>query len=239
MTYQQYQPPMDDPDYPAAQGPFTVWSQVFTKPGEQTFVKITEHPDAKAKAAYIWIFIVGTLSGLINTLIQFIITAASGQVAPQFGNLPGYGVGWLIGVLCAAPLTGLFAVIGFAISTSIVHATARFFGGQGTFDKLAYAFGAIAVPVSLVSALMVPLNVLPFAVYCTVPVALALSIYSLFLEVAAIKAVHRFGWGEAAAALFLPLILLGLLCGVLFLLVMRAAGPSINEILRQIQQGLP
>jgi hypothetical protein len=57
----------------------------------------------------------------------------------------------------------------------------------------------------------------------------------LYLEVAAVKAVHHFGWGEAAAALFLPAILIGLLCGFLFLALMKMAGPSINDIFRQLQ----
>jgi hypothetical protein len=61
-------------------------------------------------------------------------------------------------------------------------------------------------------------------------------LYSLYLQVAAVKAVHRCGWGEAAAAYFLPGLLLVLLCGVGLLLVMRAIGPELNEIFRQIQQ---
>jgi hypothetical protein len=117
-----------------------------------------------------------------------------------------------------------------------VQATARFFGGQGSYDKLAYAFGAITAPLSLISALMVPFNAIPFVVFCTVPVLLALTLYALFLQVAAIKAVHGCGWGEAAAALFLPGILITLLCGFMFLVLMRLAGPSINEIFQQLQQ---
>jgi hypothetical protein len=229
-----------DPDFPAPQGAFPVWTKVFTKPNERTFVEITSHPEAKARAAYIWVFLVGTLSGLINSLMQFIGTLVGlQQVAPDLGQLPGapaaLGFGGLLAAICGAPIAGLFSVIGFALGVAIVQATARFFGGQGSFDKLAYAFGAIAVPFSLISALMVPLNVIPFVAFCTLPVLLALGLYVLFLEVTAIKAVHQCGWGEAAAALFLPAVLIVMLCGVAFLALMRVAGPSINDMFQQLQ----
>jgi hypothetical protein len=232
---------MADPDFSPPPGAFPVWSKVFTRPGEATFVEITAHRDATAKAAYIWVFIAGTLAGLINSLTQFVV-ALTGlrQAMPEFGQLPGaagvLGTTGLLGAICSAPIAGLLSVIGFAIGVTIVHATARFFGGQGSFDKLAYAFGAITVPFSLISALMVPLNAVPFVAFCTLPALLALGVYVLFLEVSAIKAVHRFGWGEAAAALLLPAILIALLCGLFFLMALRMAGPAIYDILQQLEQ---
>jgi hypothetical protein len=53
---------------------------------------------------------------------------------------------------CAVRQLQVSSVIAFAIGVAIVHATARFFGGQGSFDKLAYAFGAVAAPMSLITA---------------------------------------------------------------------------------------
>jgi len=241
MKYQSNPPMMADPDFPAPQGALPVWIKVFTQPGERTFLEITDHPEAKARSAYIWVFLAGTLSALISSLVQFIGTLIGlQQVAPDFGQIQGMpqvvGTAGLLGAICGAPLAGLFSVIGFAIGAAIIHATARFFGGQGSFDRLAYAFGAIAAPISLISGLATLLNIIPLAALCTLPVILILGLYGLFLEVAAIKAVHRCGWGEATAALLLPAVLIGLLCGFAFLLLMKAAGPSINEILQQLQQ---
>jgi len=241
MTYLSNQPMMADPDFPAPQGALPVWIKVFTKPGERTFLEITDHPEAKARSAYIWVFLAGTLSALISSLVQFIGTLIGlQQLAPDIGQVQGLpqvmGTAGLLGAVCGAPIAGVFSVIGFAISVAIVHATARFFGGQGSFDKLAYAFGAIAAPFSLISGFATLLNIVPFAALCTIPVILVLGLYALFLEMAAIKAVHRCGWGEAAAALLLPAILIGLICGFSFLLLMKVAGPSINEILQQLQQ---
>jgi hypothetical protein len=232
---------MADPDFAPPQGAFPVWSRVYTKPTERTFVEITEHRDATAKSAYIWVFLAGTLSGLINSVTQFVVGLIGlRQVAPDFGEIPGMsgalGMAGLLGAVCGAPIAGLFSVVGFALGVAIVHATARFFGGQGTFDRLAYAFGAVTVPFTVLSAFMIPLNAVPMAVFCTLPLLVGAGLYVLFLELTAIKAVHRFSWGEAAAALFLPTILLGMLCGLLFLVLMRMAGPSINEFFQQLQR---
>ena len=231
---------MTDPDHPPSQGAFPVWSKVFTKPSVQTFVEITSHPEARARTAYIWVFLVGTLAGLINSLARIIIMLVGlREFLPDLGKLPGgpavLGFGGLLTAICSAPLTGLCSVISFMIGVAIIQATARFFGGQGSFEKLAYAFGAIAVPISLISALMVPLNAVPFAAFCSVPVLLALGLYTIFLELSAIRAVHQCGWGGAAAAFFLPVVLISMVCGIVFLGLIQLAGPSINDIFQQLQ----
>lgn len=232
-----------DFDAPVTQGAFPVWRRVFTKPGEKTFLEIIDHPEARAKSAYIWVFLAGTLTGLISGLVQF-LAALIGlrSAAPELGELAGFsgifGTAGLVGALCNAPLAGLSSLIGFVLVVAILHATARFLGGQGTFDQMAYAFGAVVAPLSLVSGLVLPFNLIPFAALCILPVMLVLGLYGMYLQVAAIKAVHKFGWGGAAATFFLPTILLGLLCGVLFVGLLRVAGPSINEIFQQLQPGL-
>lgn len=241
MSYSSDPTLIEDPDNPAPQGAFPVWRKVFTKPGEATFLEITEHPDATANSAYIWMFIAGTLSGLISSLTQFTVTLLTlRQLAPELVEMSGspgmYGLGGLLIAICSAPITGIVTVIFFALSVAIVHAAARLLGGQGSFDRLAYAFAAIGAPATLISALLVPVNAIPFVAFCSLPLLLALGIYVLYLDVAAIKAVHRFGWGDAAAAFFLPTLLLGVLCGCLVLLLVRMAGPSINEIFQQLQQ---
>jgi hypothetical protein len=235
---------MEDPDRPPPQGAFPVWIKVYTKPGERTFSEIIDHPDATAKNAYIWVFIVGMLSGLINSLTQFVIGMAGlRQTLPGYEQMPDFtrvlGATGLVGAICGAPIAGVFSVIGFAISTAIIHWTARFFGSQeGSFDKLAYALAAAIVPFSLVTALLAPFSAIRYAVFCTLPIILLGSVYLLYLELAAIKAVYRTGWLEAAGAFFLPTILIVFLCACAVMGLIRLAGPSINEIFQQVQQNL-
>jgi hypothetical protein len=231
-------------DVPPTQGAFPVWVRVFTRPGDKTFEQILAHPEANARSAYLWIFLVGTLSGLVSGMVQFIGTLVGlKQLAPELGQVSGlsgiFGTAGLVGALCGAPVAGFFGLIVFIIGVAIIHGSAKFLGGQGTYDQMAYSFGAIIAPLSLISTLLVPFNLIPFAALCTLPILLLLGLYALYLEVAAIKAVHRFGWGGSAAALLMPTILIGMLCGIAFLGLLRLAGPGINEIFRQLQQVQP
>lgn len=244
MEAQSNPPLVDDLDVPPTQGAFPVWIKVFTRPGDQTFAEILRHPEARAKSAYLWIFLVGTLSGLISSLTQFIATLIGlRQLAPELGQVQGlsgmFGAAGLVGALCAAPLAGLFSLLGFMLGVGIIYASVKFLGGQGTFDQMAYAFGAVVAPLSLVSALITPFSLIPFVAFCTVPLLLILGLYALFLEVAAIKAISGFGWGGSTAALIMPTVLIAMLCGILFLGMLRLAGPAFNEIFQQLQQVQP
>ncbi len=235
---------VSEQDVPPTQGAFPVWIKVFTRPGDKTFEEILAHPEANARSAYLWIFLVGTLSGLVSGMVQFIGTLIGlKQIAPELGQVSGFsgvfGVTGLLGALCGAPIAGFFSLLGFIIGVAIIHGSARFLGGQGTYNHMAYSFGAILAPLTLVSTLLIPFNFIPFFGLCLLPVFLLLGLYALFLEVAAIKAVHRFGWGGSAAALLMPTILIGMLCGIGFLGLLRIAGPGINEIFRQLQQVQP
>lgn len=226
------------------QGAFPVWIKVFTKPGSRSFEEILAHPEANAKSAYIWIFLVGTLSGLVSGLVQFLGTLIGlKQLAPELGEVSGFsgifGTAGLVGAICGAPVAGLFSLLGFIIGVAILHGSAKFLGGQGTYNQMAYSFGAIIAPLTLISTLLVPFNMIPFVALCTLPLFLLLGLYALYLEVAAIKAVHRFGWGGSAAALFMPTILIGMLCGIAFLGLLRIAGPGLSEIFQQLQQVQP
>lgn len=75
--------------------------------------------------------------------------------------------------------------------------------------------------------------------FCLLPLLVIFGLYGLYLQLAAIKAVYQFGWGGAAAAFFLPTILLSLLCAVLVVGLLSLAGPSFQEFPREMQQLQP
>lgn len=245
MNNQSNKPPMmADPDRPPPQGAFPVWSKVYTRPGEQTFWEIVNHPDATAKNAYIWIFLVGTLSGLITGLYQVVAGMSFiRNTFPGYEQLPDttgiMSVSTLVGAICGAPISGVFSVIGFAISVALIHWAARFFGSkEGSFDQLAYAMGAVIAPSTLASSLLLPFSAIPFAVFCILPLLIILGLYVIYLQLTAVKAVYRTGWFEAAGVYFLPTILIVFLCACVVLGLFRLAGPAVNEIFQQVQQGL-
>ncbi len=243
--------PVTPPSYQPAglAGWFPVWIKAVTKPSEQTFIDITEHPDANSKTAYIWVFIAGMLSAIIQAFAAA-ITAATGAASPlqQIPGLEQYipqttgdggGVGAaLIGGLCASPFAGLLSVVFFAIGVAIIQWIAKLFGGTGTYDKLLYAFAAISVPFTLVSSVFALLGLIPFVGYCTGVISLVLGIYALVLQVMAVKGVNRFGLGQAVGSVFIPGCVVFIICACVVVGGLMLLGPTIGDVFSGINQGL-
>lgn len=237
------------PSQPAGPaGWFPVWMKAVTKPSEQTFVDITEHPDANAKTAYIWVFIAGTISGIIQAFVAA-ITAATGAASPlqQIPGMEEYlpqstgggGVGAaLIGGLCASPLAGLLSVVFFALFVAIIQWIAKLLGGTGKYEKLLYGFAAITVPITVVSSLLALLSAIPYVGICIGVISFGLSIYALVLQAMAVKAVNRFGWGQAIGALLIPLVVVLVVCACIVIGSLTLLGPVIGNVFNDINQGL-
>jgi len=224
-----------------AAGWLPIWIKAVTKPNEQTFVEITSSPEASSKTAFLWVFIAGTLSGLVTGLIQMALLAAGIQPQgfEQFSGATGRGIGASLGAaLCGAPVVGLLSVIGLAISAAIIQWIAKLFGGTGTFEKMAYALAAITVPVTLVAMFLTPLSAVPYLGICTGLLSAGIGLYALFLQITAVKAVNGFGWGPAIGSVLLPGLVIVLLCACIVGVGLAILGPKIAEIFGQINQGL-
>ncbi len=231
---------------PGPAGWFPVWIKAVTQPNEQTFVDITESPDASSRTAYIWIFIAGTISGIIqaiaNTIRLSMGLGSAFQQIPGMEQFPqstgGGGAGVLIGGLCASPIAGLISVVLVALLVAIVQWIAKLFGGTGTYDKLLYAFAAITVPFSIVSSVLILLGVIPYVGICFGVISLGLSIYALVLNVMAVKGINRFGWGPAAGSVLIPGCVVILLCACVVIGGLMVLGPVIGNVFEQINQSL-
>ena len=235
---------------PGPAGWLPVWIKAVTKPYEQTFVDITEHPDVSSKTAYIWVFIAGTISGIIQAFSTTIRMATG--VGSQLQQIPGLeqylpqttggggsvGVS-LIGGLCASPLAGLFSVIFFALFAAVIQWIAKLFGGTGTYEKLLYALAAITVPFTIVSSLFILLSVIPYVGICTGVISIGLAIYSLVLQIMAVKAVNRFGWGQATGSVFLPGCVIFIFCACVVFGGLMLLGPVIRDTFEGINTFAP
>ncbi|MCE9644939.1 MAG: YIP1 family protein [Chloroflexi bacterium] len=233
---------------PGPAGWIQVWIKAVTQPKEQTFVDISESPEMSAKTAYLWVFLAGTISGVIQAFASTIRIAMG--LGSQF-QIPGMeqyipqstGAGGSVGVtlvtgLCASPLAGLFSVIFFALFIAIIQWIAKMFGGTGTYDKLLYAIAAITVPFTIVSSLFVFLSLIPFVGICMSGISILLSIYVLVLQVMAVKGVNRFGWGQAAGSVLLPGCVVFLLCACVVFGGLMLLGPAVSKVFNGINQSL-
>lgn len=227
---------------PGVAGWFQVWTKVFTKPNEQTFIEITNSPDATSKTAYIWVFIAGTILGIFQTIAGAIYAAMG---VPQQIPIPGFEqytpqsapagdvgsvLGSLVGGICASPIAGILSILFFAIGVAIVHWIAKLFGGVGSYEKLAYAFGAISLPLTLVTSVLSLLGAIPFVGICTSVVFIGLSVFAIYLQMAAVKAVNRFGWGQAIGSMLIPLFVILFICGCVVIGVFVYLGPRISDV---------
>lgn len=212
----------NEPVFPESEQPMSMidtWKAAFTQPNEGTFARIVAQPGATASKAFLWVFVASLITSFasfisqvagygrqIDTLRQFLPPELAREL--PVGAEPAFGIGTII---CGAPIGAIFAVVFFAISVALVQWAAKLFGGNGTFDKLAYAFSAINVPYAVVAAVLTLLGIIPYVGILTGLIGLALSIYAVVLGVVAVKAVHGLDTGKAIGALLLPLLAIFLL----------------------------
>jgi len=121
---------------------------------------------------------------------------------------------------------------------AIIQWIAKLFGGTGNYEKLLYAFAAITVPFTIVSSLFVLLGVIPFVGICTGVISFGLSIYALVLQVMAVKAINRFGWGQAAGSVLMPGCVVFILCACVVIGGLMLMGPMIGNVFSGINQSL-
>jgi hypothetical protein len=241
--------PSNEPVMESKPGPagwFQVWVTAVTKPNEQTFVDLTEDPNATSKTAFIWVFIAGTASAIFQSILQAIYAATgSGPQIPipgleEYTQSVGTGsVGSALIGICLSPIAGIVAVLVFALFVAIIQWIAKLFGGLGTFEKLAYAFAAIAVPATLVSSLFVLFGAIPFVGFCFSILSIGISIYVIVLQVMAVKGVNRFGWGAAIGSVFIPWLVIVIFCCFIIFAGVALLGPVIGEVFEGMQQFAP
>jgi hypothetical protein len=226
---------------PGPSGWLPVWTKAVTKPNEQTFMELTETPNATSKTAFLWVFIAGTLSAIVAGILAMIVGALGFQQQPL--PIPGMeqfdlgaaevGFGSLVTTICGAPIAGAISTLFFAIGVALIQWVAKLFGGVGTYDKLAYAFAAISVPITLISSFLGGLSAVPYLGICTGLVSFGLVIYALVLNITAAKAVNRFGWGQAAGSVLLPGLVILTLCVCLAFGLFAMMAPLLQDTLNQ------
>jgi len=218
---------------------FEIWVNALTKPREETFSAMASSPKARATTAYLWVF--------FGTVVQFVLSALvqSGKLRTMLeqwgygGNLPAGGLGFtLISAICLGPILAVFVVVMFAIVTALIQWVARMFGGRGTFDQLAYTFGAIQAPFAILAGLVMLLGAIPFVGICF-RLALGLAgIYVFVLQIIATKAVNQFGAGQAFASVVIPGLAISFVCCCAAAAGLTLVGASIGNIWSTINYSL-
>ena len=230
---------MNMPNVPASSGgskPFyQIWIDALTKPSENTYSEMASSPSASVGKAYLWVFLTSLVSYFIVAVIEILITSLG------FGGrglgLSGLG-GSLIGIICAVPFVAAIVGVVFLIGTAIIQWIASLFKGVGTFSQLAYVFSGISAPLTLVSSVLSIFYAIPFLGLCLWPLSILLFLYAVVLEIIGVKAVNKFGWGEAIGSVLLPAVVLGVVCGCVTIVSLMIMGPVIGNVFSSINQSL-
>lgn len=212
---------------------YEIWVKALTQPGVETYENIASDPNATALRGFLWVF----LSYLIGSLISALGVTFLGSLSTLLGDQSA-GIAYPalsgLSLLCIAPFGALFGVLFLIIIAGISNAIARALGGTGNFDRLTYTFAAYIAPLTLIGSLV---GMVPILNCLTIP----LSLYGLFLNILAIKAVHDIGWGKAVLSSIV--ILAGILIFVAFVVIILLAllGPTIGNVFSNIieEMGTP
>ncbi|MHC1782526.1 MAG: YIP1 family protein [Anaerolineaceae bacterium] len=189
-----------------------VWVYSFFRPGTAMFGKLVNDPWAGFRRAFSWAFLGSLGSTIAAAAVLFITGSIAGlELIKDLSALPG---GWSLPIIAALllPAAAFGGIISLLVNVAISHLVAKAAGGKGSFRKLVYGMSTYLVPAALVS---MGLSFIPGLGAAAVLVDL----YSTWLDVVAIKAVHAVSWGRAAAAAIVPFIFSLLFKGLLVLLV--------------------
>jgi hypothetical protein len=217
----------------------SVWRDALTKPSDLTFARIAQSPNAKLTTALLWIFLGSLVNFFLISLVQGRLMGQMMQNSDLGFNFPRAAAGGLTAAICGAPVGAVFAVIAFVIVVGVVQLIAKMFGGRGTFDQLAYAIAAIVTPFYLVSAVLTLLSAIPYAGFCFGIVGFFAGLYVLVLEVMAVKGVNQFGWGPAIGSFLIPVIVVACCVSIGVIGILRALGPSMQDIFNSIATPMP
>ena len=214
---------------------FQAMLKAVTSPSQATYSSLVQDPKATAGIGFLWVAVAGAVSSLISILLLQVfrfnpMLDLLSQYSGEYLSVPvraNFG-GTLLSLLCGVPAAAVFAVIGLAIASGLLHLVAKLLGGSGDYGKLVYMLALISVPFSLLSSILAPIpyiGCLSFLIF----------IYNLVLEVLAINAVYQFGIGKAVLTLFVPLIVacLAIAC------VAAGLGTFFYAAIRETYQNLP
>jgi hypothetical protein len=198
-----------------------------TKPSVETFEDIVADPNASASKAYTWVLITSFLSYVITLGISFMLDAFLGTTGiEQFGFVESITSSILL-VLCCAPILSLVAVLALILNAGISQFVAGLLGGTGTYNELAYAFGAYQAPLTLITS---AISVIPY-LNC---LGIIFGLYAIVLNITAIKAVNKFDWARAIMSSVVVLIGIFSFVAVIVIIVLALLGPAIGSVFSNI-----
>lgn len=185
------------------------WRAALTKPSVATFSDLLLDPRMSLGRAAAWLFTASLLAYLLGIVLQAtvfpstlvdVIREASATGPQEFQATPTF---LLIFSLACTPFMAAMFLATYLLGFALLHFIASALGSQGSYTELVYAHAAYLAPLTLLSTL---LGMIPVVQCLTLP----LGLYSLGLQLMALKAATRMTWGRVIAVLAVVLVLITL-----------------------------
>lgn len=194
---------------PATYSWFAAWRAALTRPSVATYTDLLIDPRASLGRAAAWLFVSTLLAYLMGMALQTLLFPSMlGEILRGAGDVAP-GVLLALSLACM-PVLAACAVASYLVGFGLVHFIASALGSQGSYTQVVYAHAAYLAPLGMLTTVlgMIPL------VNC---LALPLALYSFGLQLMALKASTRLGWGRVFAVLGILALLVTLLAVVLAL----------------------
>jgi len=153
-----------------------------------------------------------------QAIVVFLLSILIPIWALSFG-LKGTGMSTMINVIIVLKILG--SIVMWIMGTAIWHLIAELWGGQGTAVGLFTALGFAHTPRIFIVPLWTLIAVMPASsktLLLTIAV-LVIMLWSLYLDVVAIKEVHQLSGAKAVLVIITPLLAVGILGIIGFTLI--------------------
>ena len=210
---------------------YEIWWDVWRHPGTDVFRRLLQEPGADYNRGFKWVALMAVIFAVLNSLISGIFPQRIASAASS---------GMITSLVCGVIVAPIVAVIAITIMAGIYHWIAKLFGGNGEWGQLVFCFSVVLAPSYLLTALFRPLyrtdlgslfsqgtsalaQQMSSLFFCLVLPSLALSIYSVVLNICAIKAVENIDTGRSILTYFIPVIVAILLAACVSVLLVFPA----------------
>ncbi len=182
-----------------------IWMAVLSRP-KVTFKK--EIASADRNAILLQLIFLSLGMAIISSVLPLLQSGTAAFSDNPFFRVAGqaFFIYYLIFLIVSIVLYFLLFLILYAVLNGIHFGLAKAFGGKGTFTQQLYLYCLFSVPLTLINSIFGHLPSL-----AQIPAVILTSIYSVFLLVRSLQAVHKLTLMKAAAVALITLLGLALL----------------------------
>lgn len=205
-----------------------IWYRAISEPYALAYQDLARRADMKT--TYLWY----ALLYLVPCVLILALHVVDKLASADLGQILDFDLG-LIGMVVMCLLSTVASIATYSSMTALSNVIAKAFGGQGDFRRLMYCVVAYTIPVTIVLWILGIFVLVPCLAIPVILGGIGIILYSIVLNVIAIKAVHQIETWQAVvsaiAAYALPMIVGACLTIVMFMIEYLMAGNRLSTVI--------